>query len=142
MKKCIYKRSNNYRKNFFNRYHGILRTKIYHCSYCGRLLSKKKVRVDHLIPVGQVKEAGAGRIMMFLTGIRDVNDTRNLVPSCESCNNRKSSKMGMWIIRGAIGKHYIVWFVLKATILAAAIYICYINWNDIRLFIKDFAEKL
>lgn len=142
MKKHIYERSTNYRRNFFNRYHGILGTGIYHCSYCGKLLTKKRLRVDHLIPIYRVKEAGIGRVIMSLHGIRDINDTRNLVPSCESCNSRKGSKMGLWIVRGAVGRHYIFWFILKLTIFAAMIYAFCMNRDSIQRFIKNFADRL
>ena len=45
-------RSTTYRANFFKSNKGIFGGgKYYFCAYCGRVLSKRKVAVDHIIPV-------------------------------------------------------------------------------------------
>lgn len=63
-------------------------------------------------------------------GIRDVNDPRNLVPSCAKCNSHKSAKMGLWIARGKIGQLTWLWMIRKISrlmIVVIALYILYSN---------------
>ena len=43
--------------------------------------------------------------------INDVNDPKNLVSACYSCNARKSSKGRWWVIKGFIGKNKKYWIV-------------------------------
>ncbi len=45
-----YTRSTTYRGAYFKEHPGILHHR-YFCAYCGRLLPKKKITIDHLIPV-------------------------------------------------------------------------------------------
>lgn len=100
--KC-WSRSNTYRNDFFQYY-----SPPYRCRYCNRKLSKKIV-VDHLIPVAKAKKSAYARFLLKIQGIQNVNDPRNLVPSCARCNLRKSDKMGLWVLRGFLGKYKIYW---------------------------------
>lgn len=54
-----------------------------HCAYCGVEISISQMQIDHLIPLefAEVYE---------IQGI-DLNSFENLMPSCRSCNNYKSS---------------------------------------------------
>ena len=54
-----------------------------HCAYCGTEIPIFNMQIDHLIPF-EFAEAYAAR------GI-DLNAIENLMPSCRSCNNYKSS---------------------------------------------------
>lgn len=49
---------------------------------------------------------------MKIKGIHNINDVKNLISSCSKCNSRKSDKMGLWIIKGEIGRHFGYWIFL------------------------------
>lgn len=97
-------RSSNYRKNFFKMRKGIFGSNIYLCSYCGKFLTKKQVRVDHIIPVYKASHNKFYRKLLKIRNIKNVNDVRNLTPSCEKCNSKKGADGGWWIIRGWFGR--------------------------------------
>ena len=42
-----------------------------------------------------------------------VNDIRNLAPACRDCNSKKSDKMGLWVVRGWLGKYKLYWIILR-----------------------------
>lgn len=96
-------RSSTYRNDFFRE-----ASPPYYCRYCHRLLSKKYMVIDHIVPVGQTKKSSYARSLLTIRGIQDVNDIRNLAPSCSKCNRRKSDKMGVWVLRGWFGDK--MWF--------------------------------
>lgn len=97
-------RSTNYRNNFFKSRKGIFGSGIYVCAYCGRFLTKKRVCVDHIIPVYRAKNDDFYRKLLSFRHIKNVNDIRNLAPSCNKCNSKKSANGGFWIIRGWFGR--------------------------------------
>ena len=105
--KTCYNRSSNYRQAFFSKN----KARRYHCAYCGRRLKEEDVEVDHLIPVGAVKNKFLPRILLRLSGVSDVNDEKNLVASCRKCNRKKSDKLGVWLFRGMIGRHKTIWVI-------------------------------
>lgn len=51
-----------------------------HCAYCGITLDIKDMQVDHIRPKWNFHEQNLDY---------DVNDFKNLNPSCRSCNNYK-----------------------------------------------------
>lgn len=128
------KRSNNYRIDFFNHSKPILGDK-YFCSYCGKILSHKTLVVDHLYPIDKVNQSVYLQKKLKSMGANSVNHYKNLVPACNVCNAKKSAKMGLWIIRGKIGKYPIVWKliwgirILLLTIIGLYIYS---NWQTIK----------
>lgn len=115
-------RADNYRSEFLKRNKGLFGC-IYLCAYCGRPMTRKTMQVDHHIAVKRVQKNPlykvylgtvntfmniSGRISSLVTGkkfvkSKGVNVTYNLIPACPKCNNRKSDKGGMWVLRGAIG---------------------------------------
>lgn len=97
-------RSTNYRNSFFKMRKGIFGSDIYVCAYCGRFLTKKRVCVDHIIPVYRAKNDDFYRRILSLRHIKNVNDIRNLAPSCNKCNSKKSANCGFWVIRGWFGR--------------------------------------
>lgn len=105
-------RSSNYREQFFGQYKGELR-----CRYCNRKLSKKTTEVDHLVPVARVKRNGYSRWLLKRKRIKNINDIRNLVPSCRRCNRRKGTRMGLWYWRGILGKYKAYWVVVHIAAL-------------------------
>ena len=115
-------RASNCRDRFFR-----LTKAPYRCRYCNRHLKKEYVEVDHLIPVGKVKNNRShARQLMNISKLDDINDIRNLVASCRYCNRRKGDKLGIWYIRGILGKYKIYWtivYILKLCILILLLYI-------------------
>lgn len=102
------KRSSSYRNNFFNNVKSPLPNH-YFCAYCGKILSLKNVTIDHLYPVGEVDKNINLQNKLKRIGANSVNDYQNLVPACKKCNNKKGTKMGLWIIKGEIGRHQRLW---------------------------------
>ena len=114
-----YERSGNYRRTFFQSNPPHFRGR-YFCAYCGRLLSSHEVSVDHIIPISKAKRNRFSQWMLDRLHIEDINDKRNLASSCPYCNIKKGKKVGLWTIRGFLGKHRLFW------IMAYALFIIYI----------------
>lgn len=122
-------RSGNYRTAFF-KYHKPQIGRCYFCSYCGKILPPDRVTVDHLYPIKKAREDPRVQHKLRKMGLRDVNDPKNLVPSCAKCNAHKAAKMGTWIIRGKLGQITWLWIVRKIfrlMIILLAMYILYKN---------------
>jgi len=97
-----WERSDDYRQKFLNQFPP---TKTeFRCAYCGKYLTRKTLVVDHLVPVNQVKKSQKARKLLLRDGITNVNDLRNLVASCETCNKIKSDQLGSWYTRGKLGR--------------------------------------
>ena len=78
-------------------------------------MKKEYLVVDHLVPVAKTKKSTLARNLLYVRGIDNVNDWRNLAPSCYRCNSRKSDKMGLWYIRGILGRYELYWVLLRLT---------------------------
>ena len=115
-----YARASNYRKTFFEENKGP-----YRCAYCGKRLSANNLEVDHLIPVAKAKSETSVRALLQICGMKNVNDSKNLVASCHKCNHKKLDKMGFWVIRGFVGRHRIVWTIRDVILTIAIILITY-----------------
>lgn len=102
-----YERASNYRNVFFSRTHGP-----YRCRYCNKKLDKSAVFVDHIIPVSKCQKTSAARMLLSINNCSNVNDIKNLAPACKRCNLKKSDKMGLWIIRGFLGRYKWYWALL------------------------------
>lgn len=102
---------------------------IYFCAYCGRPVRKKNLTVDHIVPVGRVKKSATLQKRLKRRGITSVNDIRNLAPSCMACNHKKSDRMGLWVIRGRIGKNQYIWMVRHVIRLSIVISIGIVFYN-------------
>ena len=111
----------------------------YFCAYCGKPVSKKRVAVDHLYPVAKVSKDPALQRKLKRRGIDDLNSEKNLVPSCERCNQKKAANMGSWIRKGKIGRHAWVWMlrwmarIALLLVLGYGIWYLYINGCFIEL---------
>lgn len=120
-------RSNNYRKIFFDTHSPVFKD-AYFCAYCGRLINKKDITVDHLYPVGKVSKSKFMQWMLKHAGYKGVNDKKNLVPACTKCNQKKSANMGWWIVKGKVGKFQKLWFArwsARVAVLAYAMVLLY-----------------
>lgn len=106
-----FERNGSYRNTFLQNNEPIFLKRYYFCAYCGKPIKKEKVEVDHLYPIGRVKYKRRLKRRLKRKGISNVNDQKNLVPSCKKCNRRKGRKMGMWVIRGKIGRVQKLWYL-------------------------------
>ena len=124
-----FNRSHDYKKIFFENNHGFFNEeKYFHCAYCGRILKRSDVTVDHVISIQKVKSSQHKmfyRRLMFKLNIKNINESKNLVASCKKCNSSKGAKAGLWILRGFIGRYYICWIIFY---LCLALWIIYI-WS-------------
>lgn len=132
-----YSRNSHYRDDFFAQNKPIMKNNqpYYRCSYCGRLISKNKITVDHLYPIDKVRNSNyrsLNRKLLKKFDIEDINDCKNLVAACSSCNKRKSKKTGLWIIRGYFGKYHLFWktiYLLLVIFCIIGVITIYINYN-------------
>lgn len=112
----LHGRGMTYRQDYFKNNYPNVGSR-YHCAYCGKLLPKERLVIDHLIPIQKAKSSEFWQKVLKVTGIENVNNPRNLVGACPRCNSKKGSKTSWWIIRGIIGKHYSIWLSIKVTII-------------------------
>ena len=111
-----YKRSEDYRNRYILNHPGTF-GKFYMCPYCGRIMTRNSMQVDHIISINLANEHRAYRI---LVPNDDINNIRNLTASCPECNNRKSDSGGGWIFLGRFGKYIfiLIWAILLLSCLA------------------------
>ncbi len=126
-------RSSTYRYRFFRERRGILGSHIYMCAYCGRLMRIPETKVDHIIPVYKAGHSKFYRRMLTVRGIQNVNDVRNLAPSCNACNSKKSSHGGIWVIRGILGKTWVRVMLREVIMLFLGAFLLYYYY----LFLKE-----
>ncbi len=121
-----YERSNDYRKIFFENNKGTVKKDVFHCAYCGKILRKKDVEVDHIISVyllSKSKYKHYYQAILSMLGCKNSNQPLNLVATCSSCNRRKSNKGGFWIIRGFLGRYFYFWIIMYVIILMIIFYL-------------------
>lgn len=120
-------RADGCRAQFLKHKHGLFGSRLYTCVYCGRLIGKDSMEVDHMISVGSAKTSSFVRNYIRFIGLfkskqvkkQGVNGVWNLVAACRKCNGAKSDTLGMWVVRGAIGKiaFPLLWYGLSAGIV-------------------------
>jgi len=121
-----YRRSKDYKKAFFQSNPGLF-GRFYYCSYCGRMLTRKQVTVDHLIPVNAAESSRFFRWLLRRCSIGNVNDPKNLVPACSHCNNSKGKKTGLWILLGMVGRHPEFWIAVRICLVLSFAVAAYKN---------------
>ena len=135
-------RSDTYRTNYIRAHPGL---KVagkywYICSYCGRIISREKMQVDHVLAIELARRNVFYRMFAPSQKFGGINSLRNLCASCPKCNNRKSNLGGWWIVKGHIGFVFflIVWAVTIAVTLYATIMVASGIWTPevIRNFIE------
>ena len=102
-------RGSSYRRTFFSCNKGI--GGHYFCAYCGRLLPKAQVTVDHIVPIAPVKSSKFKQWLLKRAGIENINCEKNLAAACRACNSRKGTSSGAYSIAGWIGKVQWLWIV-------------------------------
>lgn len=112
----------------------------YRCRYCNRYLKRDYMVVDHIVPVAKAKVSPHARFLLYIQGISNVNDIRNLAPSCQKCNRRKDTKMGLWWLRGKLGKYKLYWImkkVLVVALIALLVYFMFSHMQDIEKILSQ-----
>ncbi len=135
-------RSTDYRKNYFfqNPPHLLNR---YFCAYCGKLCRKRDITVDHIYPISKVKNRIKLQKKLKARGYRGINDVKNLVAACKKCNQRKGVNMGLWVLKGHLGKYPIIWVIRHMIRLGLLISLFYfIMTNNIGIIIQQFGELI
>lgn len=108
----LHERGKTYRKDYFQVHKPLWKDR-YHCAYCGRILPKNQLAIDHIIPVQKAKTSRFWQGILRLFFKDGVNDHRNLTTACKRCNSRKGAKTSFWVLRGMIGKSFFFWVFLK-----------------------------
>ncbi|MEG1925384.1 MAG: HNH endonuclease signature motif containing protein [Ruthenibacterium sp.] len=87
------------------------------CTYCGAIMSRKKMQVDHVVAINRTNK---NIFYRFLLKSGDVNELNNMTSACPKCNKKKSDKGGLWILRGKIGPYLfpVVWTITLLVLLA------------------------
>ena len=93
VRNIMFERGNNYRAEYFKNNPPARHGK-YYCIYCGGLIDKEYIQVDHIIPVNKAKKKKWVQMLIRILGWESVNDIRNLGASGRECNLKKSDKMG------------------------------------------------
>ena len=101
-------RGEHYRKDFFQNNKPIFYDS-YFCAYCGKVINKKNMTVDHIYPIDKVRSDLRLQKKLKRMGIEDVNAPQNLVAACKRCNQKKGTNMGLWVLKGKIGKSTNFW---------------------------------
>lgn len=101
-----YNRSTNYRNVFFrnNPSEGTTlfsKEPYWRCRYCGKRLTRKKVHIDHIIPVYKAKRFSKWQKKLPY----GVNAPENLAASCKMCNLMKGKKTSIWRFRAKLGSY-------------------------------------
>jgi len=116
------RRRTDYRRRYFSSHTPDIGN-MYICVYCGKWMRREKTTVDHLYPIGRVSRDLALQKKLSGKGIQNINDSKNLVAACNSCNNRKKDAMGLWILKGKLGRHKWLWcirYLLRAAVAGLA----------------------
>lgn len=109
-----YERSDDYRYQFIKAHPGAF-GKFYMCPYCGRIMLRKTMQVDHIVSIHLANKHRAYRI---LVPNGNINSIHNLTASCPRCNRKKSDSGGFWIFLGRFGIpfYFCIWMLLAFTV--------------------------
>lgn len=118
-----YKRDDMYRYRFISKHPGF-QNNWYLCSYCGKIISKRNMQVDHVVAINKTRKwwnlSSMPYRMLVKHYTHGVNSVENLVPACAQCNEKKGGKAGRWVLKGFVGQTYykVVWMALILFFLA------------------------
>lgn len=127
LRKQDIQRSETYRANFIRANPGIhaFGKYWYICSYCGRLVTREKMQVDHVVAIDLARRKRLYRLLAPPLEKGGINGLDNLCSACSKCNNKKSNSGGWWILKGHIGHLYfsILWVFTLAVVFICAVLI-------------------
>ena len=81
----------------------------------------------HIFPVHCMEEYPAVRRRAALFGIHGSNDMKNLCTACMRCNQKKEAKMGIWILKGFIGKQPWYWPLRRILTVILVFFVLYLG---------------
>ena len=125
------RRGSDYRRRYFIMNKPVFRDK-YICVYCGKLLKKDDVTIDHLYPIGKASKSISYQKKLNRRGLKNINDGKNLVSACYKCNALKGTDTGIWILKGKIGLIYPLWIVryfFRLVIIVSAFVMLWWLWR-------------
>lgn len=99
----------------------------YRCAYCGKKKPKDKITIDHIFPVHCMEKYPAVRKRAALFGIHGSNDMKNLCTACMRCNQKKEAKMGIWILKGFLGKQPWYWPLRRILTVILVFFVLYLG---------------
>lgn len=143
LRKQDIQRSETYRANFIRANPGIhaFGKYWYICSYCGRLVTREKMQVDHVVAIDLARRKRLYRLLAPPLEKGGINGLDNLCSACSKCNKKKSNSGGWWILKGHIGHLYfsILWVFTLAVVFICAVLILsgVMTPEGIRHFISD-----
>ena len=120
-----YTRSNSYRSQFFACHPSA--TGKYRCAYCGKKKPKDKITIDHIFPVHCMEKYPAVRRRAALFGIHGSNDMKNLCTAGMRFNQKKEAKMGIWILKGFLGKQPWYWPLRRILTVILVFFVLYLG---------------
>lgn len=105
-----FERSTDYRRDYLKKHKGFFG--IYTCAYCGRLITKSNMQVDHIYPVNRAATKTTGKLFVVLNSFwrgskgrqQGVNGNWNKTAACPKCNHLKSDKGGVCVTLGYLGR--------------------------------------
>ena len=105
------------------------------CVYCGKMLPKDQITVDHIIPINIAKRSRIIQLFLECKGYSGINDKRNLVPACWNCNEEKEDHWNLRIAAQArLGKYKWYWYIKKTMrIIVVAIIIMILVYGLIKM---------
>ena len=125
-----FNRSTDYRREYLKHHRGFFG--IYICSYCGKVLTRSQMQVDHVYPVNRATTQSSGRFFILLRNLitfrqrkKGVNALWNLTLSCKHCNHIKNDSAGLWTVRGYIGR--ILFPLMNLGLLGILVYGTYMS---------------
>jgi 5-methylcytosine-specific restriction endonuclease McrA len=65
------------------------------CAYCGKIIPFNDLEIDHILPeslLGNSDKLERTKLEYGLDSEFDINSYYNWIPSCKSCNKRKSNR--------------------------------------------------
>ena len=109
-------RSGGYRKKYFEKHPA----EEYRCVYCGRVIPKDSITIDHIVPVSLAQRSRIARWWLKKRNFESINDERNLVPSCWRCNKTKGKSVSViWALRARLGQSSVWWVFARAVQIGA-----------------------
>ena len=127
-------RGGSYRAIFFRTHRPAIGNR-YFCAYCGKLLTEKNVTVDHLYPVGTAYKDPDMQKRLKKLHLSGINDPKNLVAACRTCNQKKGKKMGEWITKGRRGRHAAYWYLRWLLRVMIAAVLIWLVWRLCRIML-------
>ena len=99
----------------------------YHCVYCNRKIPYNSITLDHVVPIYAAKQSRVLQKILEARKFENIDDERNLVPSCYACNKLKGKSTSFfWSIRAFLGRYKAYWFAVYTFIVLLIVAVIYL----------------